>query len=497
MADRAAGAARATAVEPGVIARVSGALAVLRGKAAAAPADWFGPGTPLPATAPPEVAGRVRDYPFGTNMTTRRRDDRGVTFDDLRALADRHDLTRLAIETRKDQLTALPWAITSTDPDDPDAVPPPGLTRLFQHPDGVRPWATWLRRVVDECLVTDAVALWMQPTRGGQFFGARQVDGTLIKPVLDAWGETPAPPDPAYQQILKGLPAIDYTSEELLYRPRNPRVQTSYGFSPVEQVITTVNIALRRQASQLSYYDDGNIPAALISTPSTWSPSQIKEFQEYWDYLFSGEERLAIARQGRFVPGDVKAQLLKTEPLFDAADEWLARVVCYAFSLPPTAFTKQTNRATAETVQEAALEEGLAPLMQYIKALCDEILQAPFGLNQPGWQFTWRQADDTDQLTAAQVEYTLAQADALYLTNGVQTPKQIADRRGWEFDQAAADAKLAEQQAAREAQAAALTAGAQQKQLGPGKTADDAAPDTEAAKAAGRSLRRRHAQARY
>jgi hypothetical protein len=44
-------------------------------------------------------------------------------------------------------------------------------------------------------------------------------------------------------------------------------------------------------------------------------------------------------------------------------------VICFAFSLPPTAFTKQVNRATAETAQEAALEEGLAPLMFWVSPL--------------------------------------------------------------------------------------------------------------------------------
>ncbi|MGC2411735.1 MAG: hypothetical protein WA459_03435, partial [Stellaceae bacterium] len=48
-------------------------------------------------------------------------------------------------------------------------------------------------------------------------------------------------------------------------------------------------------------------------------------------------------------------------PYKDEFDEWLARIVCYAFSLPPTAFTRQINRATAETAQESSLAEGLWP----------------------------------------------------------------------------------------------------------------------------------------
>jgi phage portal protein BeeE len=59
-----------------------------------------------------------------------------------------------------------------------------------------------------------------------------------------------SPPAPAYQQILKGVPAVDYGADELIYAPRNPRVHKAYGFSPVEQVQMSVNIALRRQIYQ-------------------------------------------------------------------------------------------------------------------------------------------------------------------------------------------------------------------------------------------------------
>src|SRR5436853_291225 len=57
----------------------------------------------------------------------------------------------------------------------------------------------------------------------------------------------------------------------------------------------------------------------------------------------------------------------------------LARIVCYAFSLPATAFTRQVNRATAETAQEAALAEGLAPLMGRVKRLADHVIQDRIG----------------------------------------------------------------------------------------------------------------------
>ena len=126
------------------------------------------------------------------------------------------------------------------------------------------------------------------------------------------------------------MPAVDYTSDELIYAPRNPRPHKVYGYSPVEQILMTVNIGLRRQVSQLNYFTEGNTPEALIGVPEQWTPDQIRQFQEYWDALLEGN--LAARRHTRFVPGGLKYQPIRDVPLKDEFDEWLARVVCFAFS---------------------------------------------------------------------------------------------------------------------------------------------------------------------
>ena len=69
----------------------------------------FSPSYPL---VPPERE-RVRlwDFPVGYNTVYTPRSYDAVGFDDLRALAESHDITRLAIETRKDQIEKLEWTI--------------------------------------------------------------------------------------------------------------------------------------------------------------------------------------------------------------------------------------------------------------------------------------------------------------------------------------------------------------------------------------------------
>ena len=152
--------------------------------------------------------------------------------------------------------------------------------------------------------VIDAATLYCQRTRSGQLCALQQLDGATIKRVIDDWGRTPLPYrgadgatvyPPAYQQVLKGLPAVNYSARDIIYRPRNVRAHKVYGYSPVQQVLMTVNIALRRQLWQLDYFSEGSIPDALIGVPASWTPEQIKQFQDYWDTEFAGDLASAAA----------------------------------------------------------------------------------------------------------------------------------------------------------------------------------------------------------
>jgi len=383
------------------------------------PKAFFGAGEPLAPIAPPETAGRQFDYPYAYNRQARPRSTEGVSFAQLRALADAHDLTRLAIETRKDQMERVEWEITRVDGEEGEA--PDAITQFVRRPDRDNDWATWLRMLLEEMFVPDATSLYLRRTLGGAFYAAELIDGTTITPLVDDTGRRPMAPAPAYQQILKGVAAVDYTRDELLYLPRNPRVHKLYGYSPVEQIIVTINLALRRQTHQLAYYDDSNMPPALANVPEDWTAEMIKEFQAYFDYLLTGDA--AERSKLRFVPGKTQVQLLQTAPLFDAfAEEWLARVVCYAFSLPPTAFARQTNRATAETVQDAAEDEGLAPLMRWVKGVMDRLIQAPEALNQPAWQFSWKLERPLQPETQAAI-------DVQYIAAGVRSADDVAQER--------------------------------------------------------------------
>ncbi len=370
--------------------------------------NWFGPLAPIAPLAPPEVAGRQWDYPAGYNLSTLSRPFEPITFATLRNLADGYDLLRVVIETRKDQVSRQSWNIVARDQkenSDKNAARIGALKNFFAKPDRTHNFADWLRILLEEVFVTDAPALFMSRDRGGRLLALMPLDGATIKPVIDAWGRVPQPYfdggtlvyPAAYQQILKGYPAVDYSVRDIIYRPRNLRVNRVYGLSPVEQIVTTVNIALRRQLYLLDYFSEGNVPDSLIGVPENWTPDQISSYQKYWDAYFDGD--LGRRRRAKFVPGGVAKTFIQTkEPeLKGAFDEWLARIVCFAFSISPQALTQTVNRATAETQKELAEEEGLGPILGWAKSLVDDILASEF--DSADLEFVWGPGFETDPAT--------------------------------------------------------------------------------------------------
>jgi hypothetical protein len=391
---------------PSVFARLAEATRYLI--TGVSPDTWFGPLQPLQPMAPPEVKGRQWDYPFGANLNYVPRADDAISFNELRALADALPLLRAVIETRKDQIAAQNYAVRARSrantSDASQAIE--AVTRFLARPDRRHSFADWLRMVLEDMLVIDAATLYPRYNRGGSLYALDVIDGATIKPLIGEDGRAPEPPDPAYQQILKGVPAADFSTGELIYLPRNLRAHRLYGMSPVEQIALTVNIALRRDAATLDYYKTGSTPDAFATLPREWTADQIRSFQDYFDALMSGN--LARRRQTKFMPADFKLIEARQPPLKDSYDEWLARVICYAFSVPASAFVSQVNRATGETLRQQATQEGLVPLKAWVKSALDHVICVC--MNEPGLEFVWVGDDAVDPLEQAQTLQILVSA---------------------------------------------------------------------------------------
>jgi hypothetical protein len=150
------------------------------------PDTWFGPLQPLAPMAPPEVKGRQFDYPFGANLNYIPRAEDGISFAELRGLADALPLLRAVIETRKDQIAGQNYAIRArARADAPDASKSiDAVSRFLVRPDRRHSFADWLRMLVEEMLVIDAATIYPRYARGGALYSLDIIDGATIKPLI-------------------------------------------------------------------------------------------------------------------------------------------------------------------------------------------------------------------------------------------------------------------------------------------------------------------------
>lgn len=382
--------------------------------------DWFGPGVPQPTAAPPEVKGRQFQMSVGVNLFNSTKTD-GLSFANLRVIADSCDIIRLLIEKRKDQVCSMDWTIQPVKAVDAPKQPARGaapkidarvadLTALLRYPDRQNRWEDWLRVVLEDMLVIDAPAVYIQRTNGGDLYALRYVDGGTIKRLLDKeHGWTPAPPEDAYQQILMGIVAGSFTTDELIYKPRNPRSNKAYGYGYVEQIIVTAQTWLLRQASNLEYYDSGNVPEGFLEAGKDWTPEQIADFQDSFDDMLAGS--LANRRKARVVPQGSKYTAVKAAAMMDPYDEWLARIACFCFGEAPTPFIKQMNRATGDNAKEAQDEAGTEPVKRWVKGFMDYVIQIV--LKMPDLEFSFQDKDAQDPLERAQIDQIYLETDVL------------------------------------------------------------------------------------
>jgi len=375
--------------------------------------------------APESVRGRAFDYPVGYNLRIAPRADDTISFDMLHNLASGCDMLRIVIETRKDQIEGQDWDIRPrkrSDGSHPAAGAFAGeiaaAKEFFAFPDREHDLCSWLRAVAEEMFVTDAVSIYLRPDRKDCIHAFEILDGSTIAPRIDAWGRTPKAPDVAYQQILHGVPAADFSRNQLVYFPRNRRPGHVYGYSPVEQVMLTATTLIRREQHQLAFYTDGNLSDGLFFAPPDTDTAKLAEWQNYWNSIFEGNPR--ARRHGIWVANGTDFKPLKPPQLTDPFDEFLARIICFAFSISPQPFVSMMNRATAETAQDAALTEGLVPVLNYFRRLFRILF------DRMGWSgIEMVPVDDreVDAKTASAIDVADVQA-------GIRTVNEVRAARG-------------------------------------------------------------------
>jgi hypothetical protein len=337
----------------------------------------FGPGNPIipgainpvnPLTGRPEP--RRYEYQVAQNINIV--PTRLVPFSTLRDAGDSIDILRRCIEVTKAKMNGLDFDIVlGSDASEKIAAESGGdhvramakarekytdeinrLREFWENPDKANgyTWNDWINIAIEDILVIDALAVYPQPTVGGDLYGFQILDGSTIKPLIDDRGMRPMSPNAAFQQILYGFPRSEFaateedpkadgefTSDQLAYMVRNRRSTTVYGFSPVERALPLADIYLRRQQWIRAEYTDGVMPELMFTTDEDWgtNPDLLLAYERILNDDLAGQTEQR--KRARLLPKGLTPIVNEGygEKFKDTLDDYLVTSICGHFGVQP------------------------------------------------------------------------------------------------------------------------------------------------------------------
>ena len=365
----------------------------------------FGPSNPLSPSAinPVNEDGKTEprrwEYPVAWNIFVT--EQRFVPWKVLRVAADQIDLLRRCVEVTKNKIAGLDWDITfseaasemiasnSTDNHvramqkarDEFTGEISRVREFWQTPDRLngmsfKDWATML---LEEVLVLDALAIYPHPDMKGDLHSLEILDGSTIKPLLDDRGMRPRAPYPAYQQMLYGFPRGEFTAasddpsldgsfnaDELIYKIRNPRTWTPYGYSPVERALPLADIYLKRQQWLRAEFTDGVTPNLMFKSDPNFggTPELLRAWENILNDDLSGQTEQR--HRARIIPSGLDPiDFSGASEKFNASfDEYLIKGICGHFGVMPT----EIGYADGGTLGGAGQQQGEAESASLIGA---------------------------------------------------------------------------------------------------------------------------------
>lgn len=424
----------------------------------------FGPGMPLQPQPIDPTRGdtgraepRLWQYPVSWNIHIPGHDQRMVPWQVLRDAADRIALIRDCIRIRKNEVLNLEWdvvitqrAIETAQRADPTAKRidlerdmrkdlGPQIDRcvqFWQEPDPRNglDFPTWLSRALEEHLVLDALAIYPRRTLGGDLYGLEILDGTTIRPLLDHTGSRPLPPFPAYQQILYGFPRGEYTADsdaedaiegypadQLIYRVKESRTTSPYGYSAVEQALDDADLWLKRMGWLKAEYTDGVMPAGWLKGDGStgWTPGQLLAYEQELNDYYSGVTKQRM-RWRMLPPGVEPVESRQVDERYKPDyDLHLLKLMTAHFdmTIAELGFTEAKGLGSAgyhegqENIQE---RKGTRPTTSWFQSVLTNISRKHLGM--PGeLEVKFLGLDDEDQAAAVELNIKKYQAGALTL----------------------------------------------------------------------------------
>lgn len=148
------------------------------------------------------------------------------------------------------------------------------IEAFWSHPDQKMGYTfnQWIASLAWATLVYDGLPLHPSYTLKGKLHSMSLLDTSTVRTIVDGNGLIPRSPSCAYEQVLSGMDRTSmegrsektgFTSDDLAYFIRSPRVHVVYGYSAVEDCLDIPERALKSYCAASKLFDPTGLKGFL------------------------------------------------------------------------------------------------------------------------------------------------------------------------------------------------------------------------------------------
>ena len=314
-------------------------------------------------------------------------------------------VARRAINTIKDRIACMEWAIRFRRASTPEPEPGSGatkddarialLTANLESPNYDDSFRSLCEQVLEDVIVGGFGAIELELTGDERRpLNLYPVDGATIRMRADWDGK---PDSPRYTQVTGRVgpdAQITLNDDELIYMRLNPRTHTPFGLGRLEVAFETINAFLgaNRHAAKLA----SNSVVQYALWLRDLAPSQHERLIRWWQDdiegtgrvpLLSTEEKPEVLRFAGGTDGD----------LYLEWQQFLLRMIANAFDLPPffLGLEHDVNRSTADAALRQAFSTAIVPTARlFAEHITRDAIGKKLGWHDLEFVFTDLEAED-------------------------------------------------------------------------------------------------------
>lgn len=196
------------------------------------------------------------------------------------------------------------------------------------------------------------------------------------------------PDDIHYVQVERGEILEEFTARELVWGIRNPRSDVEvggYGYSELEQLVTTVTGLLWAEQYNYRFFSSGSTIKGILNVKGFLTREQIRAFRREWFALLSGVHNawrtpIMNAEEVQFVPMHASNKDME----FMEWIHYLIKVACGIYQIDPSEInfnfgnegqSVQVFESSNEAKARLSRDRGLRPLVRKLQGSLNEIME--------------------------------------------------------------------------------------------------------------------------